>query len=230
MMRALPIILVACGSSPATVLDAPRAIDATGDAGPCGADLSFTGELVDWDSTTAQFCGIFGATLQVHGDPSRVDHTPPNGRIQLCLASAPTTQIDITPPTAASECAIPKSTYAVPGILVANQAVIASGAVVSARSFTMARAPAFAFDSAKAQVFVHVDGTPRAVSITGTHDAAQAFDDSTWAAGSTGANVFFPNVDPTPGATSVDVAGGATGTGSVPISAGTFTYLTVVAN
>ena len=223
MNRALSVLcLVGCGS-PTTVPDAAA-------AGPCGDKLSFQGELVDWDSTDAQFCGIFGANVQVHGDPSTAKATPPNGRIEMCVAQAPTTLIDVTPPTDASQCANPSSTYDIPGVIVADQAVLASGALASARAFTIARAPAFAYDATKAQLFVHVDGTPSAVSITGTHDASQVFDGATWAPGSTGANVFVPNVDPTAGTTDVSLADGGLGTGSVPIAAGTFTYVTLVAH
>jgi hypothetical protein len=229
------LVLAACGSSPATpdaallpdaTRDASRSPDAAKDGGAC---VAFTGELVDWDSTDAQFCGIFGASIQVHGDPASAKTTPPNGRIELCVAPT-TTLLDVTPPTEASQCTTPSSTYGVPGVIVVNEAVLAHGTLVSTRSFTVARAPAFAYDATKAQVFVHVDGTPSAVSITGTHDPAQALGTAGWAAGSTGANVFLPNVDPTPGATDVELAGGGLGTGSVPLAAGTFTYVTLVAN
>ncbi len=164
-MRTWLLVLVACGSSHARP-DAPPP-DTTGDAGRCGGDAFFTGELVDFDSTDAQFCGVFGATLTVAGD--------------------------------------------------------------SARTFTVARAPDFAYRASAAQVLVHVDGTPRAVSLDVAHDPAQAFT-TAWAAGDAGANVFFPNVDPAAGATTIAVTGDSLGAGSVPVAAGTFTYVTVIAN
>ena len=136
----------------------------------------------------------------------------------------------MTPPTGASECTVPASTYAAPGMLIANQAVIATGQIFSARDFTVMRETAFAYDNTMAQVFVHVDGTQSAVSISGTSAPAQAFDGTTWAPGASGVYVFFPNVDPTAGSTTVSVAGGAVGTGSVPVVAGAFTWLTVVGN
>jgi hypothetical protein len=192
-----------------------------------GAPLTVMGEYVDWDSSdTGAFCGIFGATFTVHGDPSQTNMTNPNGRFTLTIHDA-RTQVDITPPTAQSECSVPKSTYTVPGIMIIDEQVAGAGAIISARSFTVDRAPMFNYDSTKAQVLVHVDGTPRAVSIDAAHDPAQAFDGTAWAAGDTGANVYFPNVDPGAGTTKVSVSGGATGTGSVPLAAGTFTYLTV---
>jgi hypothetical protein len=191
-----------------------------------GSPLQVMGEYVDWDSTdTGFFCGIFGATFTVHGDATQTNMTNPNGRFTLTIHDA-RTQVDITPPTAQSECSNPKSTYNVPGIMIIDEQVASAGAVISARSFTVDRAPMFNYDSTKAQVLVHVDGTPGAVSIDAAHDATQAFDGTTWAAGDTGVNVYFPNVDPASGSTKVSMSG-ATGTGSVPLAAGTFTYLTV---
>src|SRR5262249_18777186 len=55
-------------------------------AGPCGAEASFTGEMIDWDSTTASFCGVLGAVWTVRGDATRKQTTPPNGRLTMCLA------------------------------------------------------------------------------------------------------------------------------------------------
>jgi len=89
------------------------------------------------------------------------------------------------------------------------------------------RAPAFGYDNTKAQVFVHVEGTLGAVTIAAAHDATQAWSGTAWAAGSTGINVLFPNVDPTAGTTTVS-ATGATGGGTIPLAANSFTYVTVV--
>jgi hypothetical protein len=199
-------------------------------------DLMFTGEVVDWDSTDANFCGVLGATLTVHGDPSRTDMIrAPNGRFLLAIASAPTTQIDLAPPTTGSGCITGSPTYAIPGIIVANRDVIAASAIVSLRMMTMPRTTTFygalgGFDASKAQIFVHVDGTPRAVAISGTGGAPQAFDGTAWAAGATGVNVMFPNVDVGSGTTQLTMTGNATGTGMLPLAAGKFTYATVIAN
>jgi hypothetical protein len=225
MKRSL-ICLAACGNPAPAHVDAP-VLDAAGDAGPCGSDTLFTGELVDVDSTSTAFCGVFDAVLQVHGDPARTARTSPNGRYRLCIASAATTRIDIAPPATASECTVPNSSYAVPGILIADRAVIAAGAAESARTFTVARAPAFGYQASAAQLLVHVDGAARMVSIDAAHDPAQAFDGQTWASGATGGDVLFPNVSAAAGAVTVTVAGGALGAGSVPVAAGTFTYVTV---
>lgn len=194
-----------------------------------GQPLTFTGEYVDWFSTdTGFFCGIFQATFTVHGDATKTSTTNPNGRFTLTLDPKQTTQVDITPPTGQSECSQPKSTYNVPGIIIADASVIASGGMYSARAFTVDAATMVGYDSSKAQVLVHVDGTPRAVSITGNHQPTEAFDGTMWAAGDTGVNVYFPNVDPAPGMTTVSTTGTALGTGTVPVAAGTFTYVTVV--
>nr|MBA3821890.1 hypothetical protein [Deltaproteobacteria bacterium] len=123
-----------------------------------------------------------------------------------------------------------------PGLAVANPAVIQAGGFWSGRTFTSARqATVFqmaglTFDPAKAHVVVHVDGTPRAVAILATHGTAQAFSGTAWAPGESGRDVFFPNVDIGGGSTTVSVVGGAVGTGSIPLQAGTITYATVLAN
>jgi len=119
--------------------------------------------------------------------------------------------------------------YAAPGIAIVDHAVADAMGEYSARSFTTMRETAFGFDPTKAQVMVHVDGTPGSVSLSGTHDATQAFNGTAWAAGDTGVNVFFPNVDPASGTATVTMAN-ATGNGDVPVVAGTFTYLSILGN
>ena len=194
-----------------------------------GQPLFFTGEFVDMESTDAGFfCGILGAQFTVHGDATRTDTSNPNGRFMLTLVPAFRTQVDITPPTAQSECSQPKSMYSHPGIIIADSNVINAGGMYSARMFTDADAANFGFDMTKAQVLVHVDGTKGAVSITGTHDAAKAFDGNAWAAGATGENVLFPNVDPSSGTTNITMAGSTVGGGSAPLAAGTFTFVTLL--
>ena len=193
-----------------------------------GQPLQFTGELVDMESGNALFCGILGAQFTVHGDATRTDSSNPNGRFMLTLVPAYRTQVDITPPTAQSECSQPKSSYSHPGIIIADSDVINAGAMYSARMYTEADAANFAPDAAKAQVLVHVEGTQRAVSITGTHAAAMAFDGTSWAAGNTGVNVLFPNVDVGGGTTNITMAGTTLGAGSAPIAANTFTFVTLV--
>ncbi len=240
--RALLVALSACSDPPAkpdASIDAPKIIDARAiDAGVCGTDVPFTGELVDWDSTEAQFCGVLGATWTVRGssDPKET-HTSnaPNGRIVMCIPSQSSTTIDITVPAGNSPCAgTMTSGYAIRGIAMANatvQAMIPATDLFSARAFTTARQTTFytqigaAFDPAKGGLFVHVAGTPKAVSIDVAHDATQAFDGTTWAAGASGADVYFPNV---PAGAATITATGAIGGGPAPIEANAITYVTIV--
>jgi hypothetical protein len=208
-------------------------IDPSFDNASCGDEINFTGELVDWDNDTA-FCGVFDALFQVQGDGA-MDTTGPNGRFALCVPDQAVTLLDVTPAAANSPCTTPASPYPLPGIAVAHRDVIRSGAFFSVRTFTAARRDSFftqagfSFAPALAQVLVHVHGTPRAVSIAAAHSPVHAVADRAWAPGDTGHEVFFPNVDPGGGSTMLSVAGGATGTGPIPLVAGTFTYVTVCA-
>jgi hypothetical protein len=218
--------LAACGSGGGQ--DASVDID----NGSCGDQLRFTGELVDWESDTA-FCGIFDAKLEVVD--GAMDSTAPNGRFDLCLpGNEAVTRLAVTPPAGSSMCAQPPSSYDLPMIAVANHAVIRAGGFWSGRAFTVARRATFfqaigaAYDPAKAQVLVHVNGTPRAVSLAAAHGPAQAINVMAWAAGDTGHDVFFPNVDVGGGTTMVSVVGGAIGTGSIPLVAGTITNVSVL--
>jgi hypothetical protein len=122
-----------------------------------------------------------------------------------------------------------------PAIAVARKSVILGmGGAFSGRNFTTARRDTIftevgvAFDPAKAQVHVHVIGTPRAVSIAAAHATTQALS-TAWAAGDTGKEVFFPNVDVGGGTTTLTVAGGAVGTGEIPLAAGKLTTISVIA-
>lgn len=236
MVRFTLVVAVAsgcsgCGDDGATV-DASIVIDI--DNGSCGDQLRFTGEYVDWD-TDASFCGIAEATIDVEGDGA-TDTTAPNGRFDLCIPRTnPTTKLIVTQPSANSQCTTPASGYTVPTILFANRDVILAGSFFSARAFTTARQASFfqaaglQFDSTKAHVLVNANhtGIPRAVSLAAAHAPAQAIVATTWAPGDTGHEVFFPNVDVGTGTTMLTVVGGAIGTGSIPLVAGTITNVTV---
>jgi hypothetical protein len=224
--------VAACGGGGGTAIDA--AVDATPDAaidaaGTCGTgDAVFAGEVIDWDSTNAKFCGVLDAKVTVRGAAARTDLTNPNGRLGLCLARQPQTVIDVAFSTTPSECTTPKDTYPVPAVLVADQSIVNSNMVLSARAmtgtrqatmFTQVGAP---YDAAKGQLVVHAIGTAGAVSITADHATTQAFDGGAWTAGDTGSDVFFPNV--APGATQVSASNM---TFTVTVEAGKYTYLTV---
>ncbi|MEO7097059.1 MAG: hypothetical protein ABI175_27615 [Polyangiales bacterium] len=231
LRRALFVTLALVGCSDDANKDASVDID----NGSCGDQVRFTGEYVDWDTHTA-FCGIKDATLDVVGGAT--DTTAPNGRFDLCLPGANVnTTLTITPPTAASQCTSPASTYTTPTTIYASKAVIKGGGFYSARSITMARLPAFftqigqTYDPAKAIVVVHVNGaTPRAVSLSGTHGAPQVVIGAAWVAGDTGTDVVFPNVDAATGKAKLSVTGGGLGEGDVPVTAGAITNVAVIAN
>lgn len=218
--------LGACGNGGTPVADVPL--------GPCGEDLFGNGEIIDWDTTDASFCGVLNARVALRGTQSPSDTTDPNGRFELCVARQAQALLDVTHSPAASGCVGVTGSYPVRGVLVARQEVIDRSATFSARAMTQARQDAMftqigqAYDAARAQLVVHVVGAPRAVTLSASHAAVQRFDGTTWAAGNTGAEVFFPNV--APGSAEVTVAGGAVGTGTVMLEAGAYTYLTVITN
>jgi hypothetical protein len=226
----LVLVLAACGP-PTPTLDAPN-----GDAGPCGTADFFTGEIVDWDSTDSVFCGVGGAELQAPSGSSNA--TNPNGRFQLCLPDAEQTVVTVTPPAVASQCMPEVGAYQLPGLAIARHDVIAASPLISMRMIGMNRVMPFfsqfglTLDPAKAIVFVHVQGTPSSISTGATHDPPVAFDGSAWGSGDTGVDVVFPNVTVgNPATTSVaftDASG--TGGGTFPVTANTFTYVTLVAN
>lgn len=226
MTTARIVLLVAiagCGGGSGSV-DASPDID----NGMCGAMLRFTGEYVDWDNDTT-FCGLPGTVFTIPGvGPKTI--TAPNGRVDLCIPDQPTTRLDITPPSTIPDCKVvsdPQLKYSLPGIAVANRAVILAGGSWSGRTFIDGRET---YDPAKAQVFVHIDGPARAVSLDAshTHGPIQAVATTLWAPGDTGHEVFIPDVDPAGGSATLSVAGGATGTGSIPLVAGKLTTLTVI--
>ena len=204
-------------------------VDATPDIdnGMCGSMLRFTGEYVDWDNDMT-FCGLPGSVFNIPGvGPKTL--TAPNGRIDFCIPDQATTLLDITPPSTLPDCKVvsdPQLKYSLPGIAVANKAVILAGGSWSGRTFIDRRET---YDPAKAQVYVHIDGPAHAVSLDASHaPQIQAVATNMWAPGDTGHEVFIPDVDPTGGSATLSVAGGATGAGSIPLVAGKMTTLTVI--
>jgi hypothetical protein len=227
-MRTLAIVLLltgACSDDGGGAVDATPTVDI--DNGSCGDQLRFTGELVDADSTMANFCGVNAAALEGAGS---MDDTAPNGRFDLCIPKGGATNLTVTPSATASGCTSMPGTYTMPAIAVGSTATIQSGAFFSGRMITMQRLATLApgADMAKAFVMVHVDGNPRAVALIAGHGAAQAFNGTTWAAGESGSAVFFPNVDVGTGTTMLTAVGGAVGTGPIPLQAGKLTLVTVL--
>ncbi len=224
VLASLLVACSACGDDGDTPSDATPVVDI--DNGSCGDQLRFTGEYVDWDNDET-FCGVFEALFQVQGGGA-MDTTAPNGRFDMCIDGD--ALVDITVTADNSPCTVPPSPYSLGGIAVANAAMLRAGGFFSARNFTAAREVRVGFvpDAAKGHVFVHVDGANRTIAITGTHGAAQANATTTWAAGDTGHDVMFPNVDP--GMVTVSATGGnVVGTGQVPVQAGKITYVSLKA-
>jgi hypothetical protein len=233
-LAALVLCLGACGGGNGTPHDAAPDMP----PGMCGAEATLDGEMIDWDSTEAVFCGVAGAVWTVRGDASRTKPTPPNGRLAICLAHQAQTVLDVTPSSGGSQCpglfGMPMNTYPLAAVAIVPDAVLAAGAKFSVRAMVQSRMASMStqigtpFNLADGQLYVHVDGPARAVSISTRHSPTQRFDGGHWAAGDTASDVFFPNVGIDTGPVTVSVAGGAIGTGSFTLEAGKVTYLTVV--
>lgn len=236
LVLGLVLGLGACGGGDGTPHDAaPDMRPST-----CGADAPLHGEMLDWDSGSAGmgFCGVLQAKWTVRGDATRAITTAQNGRVEMCLAHQAQTIIDVTPPAGASQCSglfnMPMNTYPMQATAIVPDAVVTAGGFFSARAMIMGRIPSMETQighplaADHGQLYVHVDGTARQVSISASHDATQRSDGTSWAAGDTGSDVFFPNVAIGASPVAVSVAGGAVGTGSFTLEAGKMTYLTVV--
>ena len=220
-------VVTGCGDDGGKPTDA--AIDAA------GADTAYTGEVVDWDDSDTAFCGVFGAKLTVHSDATRTDATNPNGRFNLMIGAGVSTQIDVVPPTSMSQCASGIGLYQLPGIMIIGDAVLATGKPSSYRMIGADRITPFfaglgatAYDPQKAIVFVHIEGTPAAAALTGTHDTPVAWSGTAWSKSNLGIDIVFPNAMPgTVGVSFQDLTNGI-GATMVPAVAGTITYVTLV--
>ena len=224
---ALILFVLGCGSGAHATVDASTPPpDAGIDADL--VDFTVTGTYLDWDSTAAHPCPIAGATWTAHYDNTRTAVTDATGGFTIRLAVY-LWLLDLQQPTGPSTCA--SGSYTIGANAIITPAVYYAGGHFVMRSLTDARAAGFAFDPARGNLLVHVDGPAREVAISSISDPAQAFDGSTWAAGATGQDVFFPNIDLTDTTMpAVSVSGGAVGTGSIPLAAGTLTYMTVIPN
>lgn len=206
----------ACGDDGSTVQDA--AVDTIPD--PCAPEMTFTGEYVDWDSTTTAFKGIFGAKFTHRTDTTKTSSTAPNGRFLMCIPAADA-MVDVAPMAGSDYIA---------GAVVVNKAVVTSGAMLSYRSFTTTRAQAFGFLPALAHVYVHVEGGIRTIGTAAPAQVKKTLSGAAWTDGDAGTDVYLGNIDPAGGTTLLTVTGGnAIGAGSIPLTAGAFTYVTVVA-
>ncbi len=198
MAGALLVGACGCGDDAA---DADAGVDAGNpdasipDAGRCGGDVFFTAELVDWDSSPADFLGVFEARFSVLGMPAVTATTAPNGRIELCVPDADPFRFDVDAP----------ATY-VDGTAIVEADAVVQERPISLRTFTADRAATFyaerglTYDPARAHILVFESMDRVELTIDRPHDEAQAASDDspgvfTWAAGNTGRYVLFPNVD-----------------------------------
>jgi hypothetical protein len=122
-----------------------------------------------------------------------------------------------------------------PGITMADPAVIAMGDTVSYSDFTTAAAPS-GLDLADGYLFVNIVGSASAITLSEQPMSGSQvlyFNGTTgvWSTTvpSTIVQVFYPNLDPTAGSVMVTMTG-ATGNGSVPLQAGAISYITLVGN
>ncbi|HET9622248.1 MAG TPA: hypothetical protein VFP84_12835 [Kofleriaceae bacterium] len=235
-------MLAACGGDdggkPGGGVDAP--------GGACGGDTLLTGEVVDWDSNSTAFCGVFQATVTVRATTKVTTNTTnPNGRVEGVCVPKTAALIDVTAAAAASQCASMPGTYPKAGIVIADPAVIAAGgtpsvrlmsSVALARMYTMAGPIGGDYNSGQAQVVFHFTGNPHTITTTSnSFSKPQQFNGTQWepvaGAAAPGSDVLYPNVDASVPIT-FSIAGGNPST--VTLQPGTtlvadkFTYVTVV--
>lgn len=214
------LALAACSDDTSTAIDAAvDAVDAP--AGPCGADVQFTGEYVDWTSTTADFHGIFDARFTVTNDATRTAATAPNGRVILCISSAAPSRLTAT-----------QNDYN-PAVFLADPAVFSPpNATFSSRGLRLTERNAHyvtlgepGFDAARAHVLVDKQGAHVTFSLTGA-TTAYSHDGTDWSPGTAGSLVLFPNVPVGNGTATLSATGGTfVGPTSIELVAGTLTVV-----
>jgi hypothetical protein len=226
-MRIAAFKLVCCAAACAACGDHPASPDAStdapSDADPCGADRFVTGELVDFNSTTSQFVGVFNARFTVEGMPARTSTTAPNGRFELCAPATSAMIFDVE----------------APGAYLDGKAYIEASALggfypVSFRALTQASASTlYPFDVNRGHVLVFHTGDGIGLSLSRAHDPALAGNDHdrdgafTWAAGQDGRYVLFPNVDVS--SPTVTLLGDVTtGPHEIPVAAGKLTLVAIL--
>jgi hypothetical protein len=185
-------------------------------ADPCAPEVTFTGELLDWDSNDTTFMGVPGVTFSIGAVSAK---TAPNGRFVLCIPAMDGV-VDVAP--AAGQ-------YRFDGSIVAERLVLGLQPIQSYRSLSQTRALDLGVSLDKAHVFVHVDGAARTVTASAAPGIQQVFDGAAWSDGDTGQNIFLGNIEPA-ATTTLSVTGGdSLGGGEIPLTAGEFTFVTVIA-
>jgi hypothetical protein len=233
---ALLALLAACGDNlkgPTDGAPADQAIDMPpADDGPCGTNRFIGAELLDWDSSASAFMGVNAATFTQRGGTA-TDTTPPNGRVEMCVATTTSYVFDVD---VASATYLDAIAYFDLETIVSSQY---SNGYVRFRGLTTARATSFyterslVFDATKAHVLVYLAGDVSNISLDRAHGLPQlgmyntSTDAITWSAGVVGANtsryVLFPNVDAA-SPTGV-IEGDLQGDHSVPLEAGKLTLV-----
>lgn len=226
-MRTLPlaawllIALTACGHGQSPI-DGGGDDGGGSDGGLCGINDLVTGELIDWDSSTASFLGINGASITLTLDTEFGAVTPPNGRLAFC--GRPDLPLEFT---------IDGPGDYLDGTLSIDRDVLQNGGNISLRAFTATRAASFfserglIFDPNAAQIVVLSIFDASTLSINLTHDTAQSGNDDgtgtiVWSDGDAGRYVLFPNV--TVAGSFATVTGDLmTGPRMVPVAAGKLT-------
>ena len=241
MIRSLALAVVALlgacgdnlkGAADAAPADAP--IDTPpADQGPCGTNRFIAAELVDWDSAGgASFMGVAGATFTQRGGTATTT-TPPNGRVEMCVATTTSYVFDVD---------VANATYLDAIAYFDLEAIVGSAAAdqhVRFRGLTSARAASFyterslTFDATKAHVLVYLAGDVSNISLDRAHGIPQLgsynapADSIAWSTGVVGANaakyVLFPNVDAS-SPTGV-IEGDLQGDHSIPLAAGKLTLV-----
>jgi hypothetical protein len=229
LLAVLLVAAAACGNGGGAVdaaPDPPDAEPAEPDAPPgrCGTDVFLTGEYVEWDSTVADFDGIEFADWAVRGEPARATTTNPNGRVELCIAAARLSLIDVT-----------KTDYVSALFLADPEVFTPPGTYFSARGFTAEKAAAFydslglVFDGDRAHVLVHRQGAaiPLTLSLGGMAFAAPADDPTAWSPGTSGGLVLFANIERTDDETTLSSTSAFVGPTVLPLEAGTLTMTSI---
>jgi len=220
LARVVPLVVVAalaacsgCGD------DGGNDAGVDGPPDSCAPMMTFNGEYVAWDSGTS-FMGIPQATFALRTDPATKSTTAPNGRFEMCIPPADGF-VDVTP-MAGSDL--------VAGTVVVKKDVLKFLPIQSYRSFTTTRAADYGFSPTQAHVFVHIAGGSRTVTTVANASVKKTFDGAAWVDGNTGTDIYLGNVDPQ-GMTSLAITGGSVvGGGTIPLTEGAFTYVTLLAN
>jgi len=235
--------LAACGD------DGNKPTDARVDGPPADANCTnYTGEIIDWNSNAgAGFCGVFHSTETVRGQALTTTTMGPNGRFTLCLApSQSAITIDVTPPTADSECSSAPGKYTTPGALTLQPSLISSAQIASVRlpsdSELMAEFTAIGqtYMPSEGQLVVHTIGTPSKVTIVGGSIQSNCgghrqFDGTRWNTATDASaptnDIFFADCGLTNSAASpvtIKLENPAAASVDVTIEPGKFTYVTMV--